>query len=349
MLRRSSPRQHVAQFFRQMAVLSNAGLALDRALEVCAQQTSSAWLQERVRHLSDDLRHGVRMSDALRQAGRPFTRLHAGVILAAESTGRYDDAFEELAAWEEKADAVERRMRSLLDYPLFVVAVAVVGTFVLLRFLAPLIKSVMGQVGGDASMPTRIVLALGDASANPRVLVPLALALPFLVWGARRVCANPRIRSTWERWSLHLPLVGGLLVKAWTVRMARCLHALMAAGLPMVHCLDLAAEASGNEYLGERVLKGAAFGVLKGETLTQALPSGVLSRAFMGMLAVGETSGTLPEMLERVADLHEVELGAQIEALFRATEPVLMGTVGVTVLLCLLCAFQPLYTLIMRL
>lgn len=349
MLRRASIRQSLAQFFRQMAVLCDSGIALERGLEICARQTSNLMLRSKVLRLSEDVRHGVRLSDGMTALGAPFSPLHGGVILAAESTGGYDGAFEQLAVWEEKADRIERQVGSLMSYPLLVSAIAFVGTFILLRFLAPLIESVMEQVGGQPALPTRIVLMLGHATADPLCLSLAGLAIVLVLWSVPHLSRSRALRSGWEQWSLGIPLVGNLLWKAWVVRVARCLDSLLSAGIPLVRCIELTADATGNGFLGRHVLLHAAYGVRKGESLSQALPTEMMSRAFMGMLAVGETSGTMPEMLRRVADLHEVELTAEIEALFRATEPIIMGAVGIVVLVCLVCAFQPVYELVMKL
>jgi len=339
----------LVQFLRQMALLAKSGISLERALDLCATQTSSMGLRKKAQRLSSDLRHGVRLSDAMLQIGHPFTSLHAGVILAAESTGSYDDAFEQLATWEENSDRVERKIKSLASYPLLVVAIAAIGTFILLRFLAPLTRSVLQQVNEAPALPTRILLFFGELSCDPAVIGIGLAVLAVASWIFLRLWRTNVIRDVWERWSLTIPLVGNLLWKAWIVRVARSLQSLLGAGLPMVRCIELAADSTGNAFLGRHVLRYAANGVLRGESLSQALPSEMMSRAFNGMLSVGETSGAVPEMLGRVADLHETELGADIESLFRATEPILMGVVGLIVLTCLICAFQPLYTLLMRL
>lgn len=344
-----SNKRELAQFFRQMAVLTSSGLSLHRGLETCAAQTSWPLLRKHCLRLSEDLRHGVRLSAALGKAGYPFSGLHGGVILAAETTGRYDDAFEQLAVWEEKGDAVERKIRSLVNYPLLVVGIACVGTFALLRFLAPLVKSVSEQVGGTPSLPSQVVMVAGEITGHRWFVPGLLLASVLGFWSFRRASGSARVQQWWEQWSLCLPVVGNLLWKAWLVRVARCLQSLLDAGLPMVRSIELAADATGNRFLGQHVLQSAAFGVRKGECLSQALPQDMMSKAFMGMLSVGETSGALPEMLARVADLYEVELSAEVETLFRATEPILMGVVGLMVLACLLCAFQPLYGLLVRL
>lgn len=349
MFQRTSTRLALAQYFRQMALLATSGIPLHRALEVCGEQTSSPVLRAKSRRISEDLRHGVRLSDALTRAGAPFTPMHSGVILAAENTGRYDEGLEQLALWEEKGDSMERKIRSLVAYPALILSLAFVGTFVLLRFLAPLVRSVMDQVGTEPNLASRIVMFLGDVTSNPWVLLGGALATALALWLGRKALRTRVVQGWWERWSLTLPLVGNLLWKAWLVRVARCLHSLLNAGLPMVRSVELAAEATGNGFLGQHVLKAAAYGMLKGESLSQALPHEMLSRTFVGMLGVGETSGKLPEMLGRLADLYEIELGADIDSLFRATEPLLMGFVGLLVLGCLLTAFQPLYSLIMHL
>ncbi|HEY4000216.1 MAG TPA: type II secretion system F family protein [Candidatus Xenobia bacterium] len=349
MLKRGTARRHVAQFYRQLALLYRSGVNLERSLEICARQTSSVGLRAQSRRLAEDLRHGVRMSDAVARIGAPFTPLHAGVILAAETTGWYEQGFEQLATWEEKADSLERQIRSLLTYPILVVTIAAVGTCLLLRFLSPLIADVVKQTGGEASLATRIVLLLGQTIWSWQFCLGISIAAVVLLFVGYRLMRNAWLKRAWERWSMYLPLVGRLLKKAWLIRVARCLNSLMKAGIPLVTCIELAADATGNSYLGEVVLRDAAMGVRKGERLSQALPKKQLSSAFIGMMAVGETSGRLPDMLGRVADLHEIELSNEIEAVLRGIEPFIITVVGGVVLLCLMASLQPLYSMIMRL
>lgn len=342
-------RMGLAQFYRQLSLLHHSGIPLEKALEICARQTSSPRVAGRALRVSEDLRHGVRMSDALSRAGAPFTALHAGVILAAENTGMYEEAFEQLATWEEKADDLERKIKSLMSYPLLVVAVATLGTAVLLRFLSPLIASAVQETGGHISLLTRAVLWVGDTVWTWQFAAGLAAMAGLAAFVAVRLWRIPSVRLGWDRFSLTVPVLGRLLRKAWMIRLARCLQSLMRAGLPMVRCIELAADATGNGYLGDRVLRDAAYGMRKGEKFSQALPASAVSRAFMGMTAVGETTGQLPSMLGRVADLHEVELSSEIESILRGLEPLVIVVVGTVVLVCLLAALQPLYALIMRL
>jgi type II secretory pathway component PulF len=228
------------------------------------------------------------------------------------------------------------------------VGIAFVGTLLLMRFLAPLIGQVLEQVGNTPSLPTRLIMLIGSVGSSWAFLAAIVLAAIVAAWGLPRLLAMGPLRRWWERVSLYIPLIGTLLRKAWMVRVARCLSSLLSAGLPLVRTIELTADATGNSWLGQSVLREAAAGVQKGETLSQALPPRMMSRAFVGMLSVGETSGTMAEMLERVADIHEVEVGAGIDAIFRAMEPVMMAMVGGVVLVCLLCTFQPLYTLAMQ-
>lgn len=343
----TASRVEVAQFFNQMAVLVRAGISLERALAICGSHEHSPELRRAISRLSDELRHGVTPADAVALVGHPFSSLHASTLRANQTgEGDFSRAFANLSRWEEKDHHVQARTRSILTYPAFLITLSAIGMALLIRFLVPLMASVAAQLNRPLPMPTRVLLAIGQALGNPVHLAGMALALIVVVLGLRHLFRTRSWQRAWGRWRLRLPLVGPLLRKALLIRLSRVVQSLLDSGLPLTLTLDLAGPATGNPYVAEAMAR-VSEGVMAGETLSQALRgTGVFPSTYVGMVSVGESTGRLPSLLARLADLYELELDTEINALLRAAEPILVAAVGFVVFLVMAAAFLPMYELI---
>lgn len=338
---------HRIQFFRQMGVLIHAGIPALKALETCARQSGDPVLQSALREMADEIRAGSRLSEAMSVTRGSFSSLHAASLRSAERIGDLSSAFEQFAAWEERDLDVRRRLQTMAIYPTLLVVVSLVGTLLLVRFLLPLTQSLASQLGRPVPYPTQVLMGVGRLLDDP---LSLGLALGSLAGATfvlRRILARPGLQAMVDRLRLGLPMLGGLARTSLTIRLGRTLAALMRAGLSLVHCLELAAEGCDNRYLRDTVLFPAADFVRRGESLAQAMGGHtVLPASFHGMLAIGESSGTVPAMLDRLSDLYELELDLRIESAMRLVEPVLVLLVGAMVLGVMLSAFLPLYDLL---
>ncbi|MBI3926950.1 MAG: type II secretion system F family protein [Armatimonadetes bacterium] len=336
---------HLIQFFRQMAVLSRAGMALIRSLEICRRQCSNEPLQQAIDRVVEELRAGTRLSAAFRATGQPFTPLYASAVQAAETAGKLPEVFEELAHWEQKEHRLRKRLSSALSYPIFILVVSTVGVLLLIKFLLPVVLSVSEQLTHPPGLPTRILIAVGEVVDRPLRLGLCLAALALAVWWVRRLFgrrADYRVR--WDRVRLSLPLTGGILRTTVTIRVCRSMASLLQSGLSMVDALQLTGQSAGSPYVQATILDPAAQYIRRGESLSQALGGArIFPPSFHGMVAVGEKSGKLETILIHLADLSELELDQRIETFIRALEPLAVVFVGAVVLGVMICAFMPLY------
>lgn len=338
---------HRIQFLRQMSVLTRAGVPALRALETCARQCGDHTLQEALLEMAEEIRSGSRVSEAMSLATGSFSSLHAASLRSAERIGDLSGAFEQLASWEERELAVRRRLRTMAVYPTLLVLVSIVGVLLLIRFLLPLTQTLANQMGRPAPYPTRVLLQVGRLLDDPLSLFLGAVVLVALLVLGRKALARPWTIRTLDRLRLHAPVIGPLVRTSLTIRLGRTLASLMRAGLSLVQCLELTAEGCENRFLRDTILFPAADYVRRGESLAQAMGGHVvLPASFHGMLAIGESSGTVPHMLDRISDLYELELDLRIESAMRLLEPLLVVCVGLMVLGVMLSAFLPLYDLL---
>lgn len=341
-------RLDMAQLYKQMAVLVASGVPLERSLDICGRQTTCVDLQTALFKIRDDVTEGLYLSRAMAEAGAPFHPVHATTMRAAElSNGELRTVFNDLSAWEENDDRIFRRLQTVMSYPLTLLGFATLGMFALLRFLAPLVVNIAGDLHHELPLPTKIVLFLGGLFDRPATLAAGIVLLWAGTWLGRSLLQRELIRKRWDRMCLNLPGIGGIARTAFIIRMSRLLCSLIRSGLPLDDCLVLAGKASGNLYLEREVFEKAASYIHDGEFLSQALDAtGELPRNYVSMLVVGENTGRLTELLEKLADLYETEFDTKIEAVLKALEPMLIAGVGLVILAVLGAAFYPLYEMI---
>jgi type IV pilus assembly protein PilC len=345
---RYATRLDMAQFYKQMAVLAAAGIPLERGLRICGNQTSCDDLRSALSKIEDDVGEGLFLSRAMAEAGAPFHPVHATTMRAAEvSNGELRVVFDNLSAWEENDDRVYRRLQTVMSYPLMLLGFAALGLLALLRFLAPLITNIAGDLHHELPLPTRIVLTLGHGFERPAWLLAMGLGLLAAVSLGPMLVRRESVRLHLDRWQLRVPGLAGIARTATLIRMSRLLCSLLRSGLPLDECLVLVGKASGNLYLERMVFDKAASYIRDGEFLSQALDdTGEFPPSYISMLVVGENTGRLTELLDKLADLYEVDFETKIEALLRALEPILISVVGVVILAVLGAAFYPLYEMI---
>lgn len=344
---RSPSRQELAQFFSEMALLCGSGIDILRALDICARQGANALLCQEIQRLSLEVRTGARLSQGMAAAPRIFTKFHASTLAAAEEAGDLQRAFADLAQWEEKEERLSRQLRAALSYPILVSAISVVGLYVLIRCLAPLVESTLAQSGKPPALATKVLLVLSRVAEHPGWMLLVGLIGFLLGLGVRAAFRRPRVRALWESLRIAAPLAGSMIRKTIVIRFSRSLGALLEAGIPLDRALELAGPSTRSIWMQDVVLPRTVAHVRGGEALSQALGDiRVLPPAFHGMLSIGEESGKLPHLLRRLGDLYELELDLEMQACLRVLEPLTVAVVGGLVLGVMLCAFLPLYELL---
>jgi type IV pilus assembly protein PilC len=335
--------RHLLVFNQELLALVRAGLPILTALDLLGERSQ----QPRLRSLLADVREAVRggsaLSGAMARHPRIFSPLYTGAIHAGEQSGNLVDALTRYVEYQKRLLSLRQRFRAALTYPaILCVASGAVITF-LLTFVVPTFIRIYGDMEGELPMATRILVA---AAGRLREALPLVagVAALFLV-AAWRWRATPAGRRLMDRIPLHLPWVGDLLRGYLFSRFVRTLAMTLGGGIPMIQSLEVSLGALGNTYLAG-TLQAAIPRVAAGSSLVDALAgSGVVPPLVLEMVAVGESSGSLGEMLGHVGDLYDAEVDTRLASLSAVIEPVIMIGMGLVVATVVVIMYLPIFHL----
>lgn len=321
-------------FCRQMYRLSRAGVPLVRAITGIAESTRNPALSEVLQDVIDALQSGRGLSESLRAHPKAFPSLFVSILSVGENTGQLDAAFDQMAKYLERDRENRRRIQTAMRYPMIVVgsigaAMAVVNIWVI-----PAFAKAFAEFGAELPLATRILIA----SSNFMVAYwPHLLAAGGCVYAlVKSFLSTPEGRLGWDRARLRIPVIGTILHRGTLARFSRSLAATTNAGVPILNGLDVVAGAMDNAHLTDR-LADMSSRIERGETMTRAASAcGIFDSMVLQMMAVGEETGTLNEMLEEIADTYEAEVEYDLKRLSELIEPMLIvGVAGVVVVLAL--------------
>jgi MSHA biogenesis protein MshG len=331
-------------FSRQMYSITKSGLPLLRGLRGLAESTHNQQLRETLHDVLQSLESGRDLAGSLAQHPTIFPPLFISIVRVGESTGTLDNSFLRLCEYMSLDQDVQDRVRSAIRYPLMVmgmigIAIAVITVFVIPNF-APLFR----VLGDDIPLPTRIIM--GTSSFVRDHGVSLVLALIAGLFGFRHYVGTEGGRLRWDRFKLAVPVIGELMNQAILSRVIRSLAISLEAGLPMIQALTLLARSAGNAHLAEKLIR-LRDAVERGESLSRAAAAvGIFPPLVLQMVAVGEETGELTQLLEEVAGFYQREVDYRLRNLTSMIEPLLIVVVGVMVLVLALGVFLPLWDMI---
>jgi type IV pilus assembly protein PilC len=328
-------RRERLHFTRQAAALLRAGVPLITALELMARQDHASGWRELLSRLAESLRNGRSFSTALGEEAGVFDQRDVSMIRAGEVAGRLDQCLDRLAALQEKAEKLQRRVQAATLYPAVVTVVAVGIMVALMVFVIPRFEAVFAGLLQGQSLPALTRAVIGVARFFQDHGGAVAVAAGGLAIAANLARRTPRGRLGWDCALLGLPVVGDLCLKAAIARFARTLGALLSAGVPILSALDIAQAATGNQRVAA-VLRKARDRVEAGEPLSAPLlAAGLFPPLMTGLIQVGEETGGLPEMLDHVADAYDTEVDRAADTFTALLEPALIvgmaGAVGTVV------------------
>jgi MSHA biogenesis protein MshG len=330
-------------FSRQMHTLLRAGVPILKALQGLRETTSNVALGGIIEQLSSSLDSGLDLTSAFRRHPQVFSTLFISMVQVGESTGNLPEAFLQLAFYLEREKDTRDRIKQAVRYPIFVIIAIGIALAIINLFVIPAFASVFKSFHAELPWATRILIATSEFSlaywhVTLATLVALAVA-------ARRYVATARGRYRWHRYQLRLPLIGELIFQASLARFARSLSVTLKAGVPLVQGLMVVSRAVDNDYIGERVT-AMREGVERGESITRtAHATGLFPPMVLQMIAVGEESGTVDELLREVAQFYEGEVDYNLKNLSAAIEPILITFIGAVVLVLALGVFLPMWDL----
>lgn len=336
-------RQDLIDLTRQMSILWDVGIPLLRGLQILANRTSRTPVRRLVQDLGGQLEKGSSLSDALARHPRIFSPFYVGAIRAGESAGTVGNSFHLVGDYLETEGRLHRKFKSALSYPAITMAIALLVVVVLMVRVIPVFAKEYQTAGVELPGPTQFVLAV---SSFMGLAWPVLLILAAALLLAPRFLGENRIyRSVVDRIWLLLPGVGTLTWRILTFRFARLTSTMLSAGVPVLSTLNTTASAIGNVIVGDRIQK-ASVEVEQGGSVAAALEK---TRAFPGMvtdmIAVGEETGSVDAIMERMSKSYEEDVEAKLEGLATMIEPVMILVLGGIVLIIALAMFMPYFNI----
>jgi type IV pilus assembly protein PilC len=332
-------------FSRQFATMIEAGLNVVTALVILEEQTEDKKLAKVITELRADVEGGLLLSEAMARHPRIFSRLFISMVEAGEAAGILDVVLDRVALQIEKETRIKRRVKGAMMYPLMVMSFATLVLIGMLMFLVPIFVDIFAQLGGDLPMLTQIVVNLSDILRGYYFIVfPVMGAM---IYGFFRLKKTERGRRVWDAFRMRIPFgVGAIVVKVGMARFSRTLSTLVAAGVDIIRSLEITGSTAGNSLIEdatavvrERVHQGVPIAVpLEDEKIFPPMVS--------QMVRVGEETGELEKMLEKIADFYEDEVDSSIATLTSVIEPLMMIGVGMVVGVIIISMYMPMFKLL---
>lgn len=334
----------VAVFSRQFATMINSGLSLLRALSILAEQTENQALADIVGEVRLDVERGTALSTALARHPKAFNRLYISMVRSGEVGGSLDSVLMRLADTIESQVELRRKVKSAMTYPVVVFSLVIIIAGAMLLFIVPQFAGIYAELGGTLPLPTRILIALSDFVKS--WILGIIVVSGIAGWLARRWARSPQGKPRWDAMKLRLPVFGLLVRKTALARFSRTLAALTRSGVGILEALDIVADTSGNEVVAV-ALHDTQRAVKQGDTLARPLEHHeVFPPMVVQMIAVGEETGALDEMLDKIADFYDSEVEATVDALTSLIEPLLIVVMGVLVGGMIISLYLPMFRII---
>jgi general secretion pathway protein F len=334
-------KEEVQAVTRQLATLLGAGIPLVAALEGLIQQTGAPPLKKVLSHIKESVNEGNSLTNALSQHPNLFTNIYINMVRAGEASGSLDVVLERLAEFGEHQQALQGRLKAALVYPVFMACIGSLILFYLITFIVPNITRIFTEMNQVLPLPTIILISVSHFMRSFWWLLLLTLAI--LVIGGRRFIKGPRGRRLWDEGKLRLVLVGAINRKMALARFGRTLGSLLESGVPLLSSLQIVRNIVNNVLFAE-VIDEAAVEIREGKSLRASLAK---SRWFpplvLQMIGVGEQSGALEVMLNKMADAYEREVEAEIMGATALIEPVMILLMGLIVLFIVVSILLPIF------
>jgi type IV pilus assembly protein PilC len=333
----------LAIFSRQFATMTTSGLSLLRSLAILEEQTQNTRLAKAVREVRRDVESGSSLSASFGKQDKIFPRLMVSMIAAGETGGFLDDALDRIAVNFEKDANLRAKVKSAMTYPVIVLCFSFVMVAGVLLFIVPVFSNMFKGLGAKLPLPTRILVTVSNDAAWLLPLMIAAVAGAFL-WTRRELRTNDQFRLRFDRMKLRLPVFGKLFTKIALSRWSRNLGTLLAAGVPILQALDIVGGTSGNAVVAE-AMHEVKRAVRDGQPISRSLYKNSLFPAMVTqMVEVGEESGQISAMLDKIADFYDREVEAATEQLASAIEPLMVVLMGAIIGVVVVALYLPMFT-----
>ena len=334
----------IAVFTRQLATMTRAGVPVVQGFEIAAEGMNNPSLKELIINVKNEVASGTTIAAALRNHPLYFDDLYCNLVDAGEKSGALELLLDRVATYKEKTEALKGKIKKAMSYPIAVVCVAMIVSGILLVKVVPQFKEVFDGFGAELPAFTLMVINISNIVKEYYLLMIGGFAITG--YAIRQyIKRSQHARNALDRFLLKLPIVGTIIEKSSIARFARTLSTTFAAGVPLIEALDSVAGASGN-VVYQNATEQVKEGISTGQQLQSAMHNtGVFPSMVIQMVAIGEESGALDEMLDKVANLYEEEVDNTVDSLTSLMEPIIMAVLGVLVGGLIIAMYLPIFQL----
>ncbi|MBC7963086.1 MAG: type II secretion system F family protein [Steroidobacteraceae bacterium] len=330
-------------FTRQFATMIDSGLPLVQCLDILSSQQENKTFKEILGKVKESVESGSTFADALAKHPKAFDQLFVNLVAAGEVGGILDTILNRLAAYIEKAMKLKKQIKGAMVYPITIMSIAVIVVGVILVFVIPTFAKMFADFGGELPVPTKIVIALSNFLS--RYIVVIIAAFYGLVWLVKKYYATPSGQKIIDRWALKAPIAGPLIRKVAVAKFTRTLGTMVSSGVPIMDGLEIVAKTAGNKIV-EEAIYAVRQAISEGKTMAEPLAAcGVFPPMVVQMIAVGEATGAMDTMLNKIADFYDDEVDDAVSAMTAMMEPLLMVFLGTTVGGLVVAMYLPIFKL----
>lgn len=334
----------VTIFARQFSTMINAGLSLTKCLSILAGQTDNAYLRDVIQQVGKDVEAGQSLSDSMSKHGKVFPPIFVNMVRAGETGGVLDEVLNRVADHFEQEQALRGKIKSAMTYPIAMGGMVLLILAAMMIFVVPTFEKMFADMGGDLPFMTQMLVDMSDFVAGiGGVITVVAIfgTIATFKWWSK----GPGV-LVWDGAKLNMPVFGPMTRKIALAKFTRTFGTLIAAGVPILSALDIVADTAGNEVVAQAVKKSREA-IKEGETIAKPLSeSTVFPSMLVQMIAVGEETGALDAMLNKIADFYDEEVGNAVDGLTSLIEPLMMATLGVVVGGMVVALYLPMFSVI---
>ena len=331
----------VILFARQFSTMIDAGLPIIQCLDILYSQQANATFKRMLKEIKESVEGGATLAEALKKFPKQFDNLFVNMIAAGEAGGILDAILRRLAAYMEKAAKLKAQVKGAMTYPIVTLIIAVLVLAVILVFVIPVFEEMFADFGGELPMPTQIVVAMSDMVKSK--IIYIIVGLVFFIIAFKKFYGTEKGREFVDKMLLKVPVFGDLLRKVAVAKFTRTMGTMLASGVAILEALDIVAKTAGNKTV-EKAVYNVRKGISEGRTMADPLAqSGVFPSMVCQMISVGESTGALDAMLEKIADFYDEEVDQAVENLTALIEPFMLVFLGVTIGGLVIAMYLPIF------
>ena len=330
-------------FTRQFATMIDSGLPLVQCLDILSGQQENRTFKDILIKVKESVESGSTFADALAKHPKAFDQLYVNLVAAGEVGGILDTILNRLAAYIEKAMKLTKQVKGAMVYPVTIMSIAVVVVGVILVFVIPTFSKMFADFGGELPMPTKVVIAISDFLT--KYILVIIGAMFGIKYAFGRYYRTAKGRKVVDRFALNAPIIGPLVRKVSVAKFTRTLGTMISSGVPIMDGLEIVAKTAGNKIVEEAIYK-VRQSISEGKTIAEPLAEcGVFPAMVVQMISVGEATGAMDTMLNKIADFYDDEVDDAVGAMTSMMEPLLMVFLGTTVGGLVVAMYLPIFKL----